>query len=123
MHKWLLVGNELVDTKGQVVDRINCSARWDPKDSKPCALLAQATLDQGHSVLIFCCSKQAGFWFQSILFYWLVLYHDSFAKYYNAMHEGVHTCMYTCIGASTDVSSHPCISMCVCVPVQQHVHL
>ncbi|DBA82952.1 TPA: hypothetical protein ACH3X1_006731 [Trebouxia sp. C0004] len=58
LHKWLLVGNELVDTKGQVVDRIDCSARWDPKDSKPCALLAQATLDQGHSVLIFCCSKQ-----------------------------------------------------------------
>ncbi len=66
LHKWLLVGNELVDTKGQVVDRIDCSARWDPKDSKPCALLAQATLDQGHSVLIFCCSKQASFWSQLI---------------------------------------------------------
>lgn len=64
LHKWLLVGNELVDTKGQVVDRIDCSARWNPRDSKPCALLARATLDQGHSVLIFCCSKQASFWSQ-----------------------------------------------------------
>ncbi len=59
LHNWLLVGNELVDTKGKVVDRIDCSPNWNAKDSKPCAILAQETLDKNHSVLIFCCSKQA----------------------------------------------------------------
>ena len=58
LHKWLLVGNELIDTNQRVVDKIDCSSNWKTNDSTPCARLAQATLDHNHSVLIFCCSKQ-----------------------------------------------------------------
>ena len=59
LHKWLLMGIKVVDSKAEVVDTIDCSANWSAHDSKPCAILTQQTLDQGHSVLIFCCSKQA----------------------------------------------------------------
>ena len=59
LHKWLLVGNQLVDSEGNLLETIDCKPNWQYTDSKPCAMLAQQTLDHNHSVLIFCCSKQA----------------------------------------------------------------
>lgn len=61
------MGNELIDVNGEVVEKIACSANWRANDSTPCALLAQATLDHSHSVLIFCCSKKVCFCMQGVL--------------------------------------------------------
>ena len=58
LHKWLLVGNKLRNSEDEEIATINCKEKWHMNDSEPCAMLAQETLTQGHSVLIFCCSKR-----------------------------------------------------------------
>lgn len=58
LYKWLLVGNKLYNSEEKEIAQINCKATWKINDTEPCAVLAQETLTQGHSVLIFCCSKK-----------------------------------------------------------------
>ena len=60
LHKWLLVGNKLYNSQEKEIAQINCKPTWKTNDTEPCAMLAQETLTQGHSVLIFCCSKKVG---------------------------------------------------------------
>lgn len=57
LHKWILVGNKLYDSDKKELGTVNCKPKWNPNETEPCAVLAQETLTNGHSVLIFCCSK------------------------------------------------------------------
>jgi hypothetical protein len=53
----LQVGRQLKDEQLQVVRELQCTREWEQRDPDHVALMCQETVQDGHSVLVFCASK------------------------------------------------------------------
>lgn len=57
LKQFIKVGREIRDEHRQAVRTLETPPGWEKQDPDHTALLAKETVDDGHSVLIFCCSK------------------------------------------------------------------
>lgn len=53
------VGKTLKNEEMKIVRNICCDQQWEARDPDHVGLLTKETIDSGHSVLIFCCSKKS----------------------------------------------------------------